>query len=101
MSVAADFCSRGLGVAAVCGGALVSGASSYCIYDGGVEIEIATRPDSRRLGLAAACGAGLILECIRRGLYPSWDAVDLRSVAVAEKLGYHRDKPYTVFIQNM
>lgn len=95
-----DFCSRGLGVAALCGESLVSGAASYCVFDGGVEIEIATRPDCRRLGLAAACGAGLILECLRRGLYPNWDAVDLRSVAVAEKLGYHMDKPYTVFIKN-
>ncbi|MDO5112317.1 MAG: GNAT family N-acetyltransferase [Clostridia bacterium] len=95
----ADFCRRGIGVGALQGGTLVAGASCYCIYNGGIEIEIGTRPDFRRRGLAAACGARLILECLHRGLYPNWDAVDLRSVAVAEKLGYHRDKPYTVYIK--
>lgn len=41
--------------------------------------------------------ARLILECLKRGLYPSWDAVDLRSVTLAEKLGYHMDRPYPVY----
>lgn len=71
----------------------------YTIYPGGIEIEIDTKPDYRGRGLATACGAALILECLRRGLYPSWDAHDLRSVALAEKLGYHRDHPYPVYVK--
>lgn len=104
----ADFCSQfsgwpeyekhGLGVVAVYEGNPVSGASSYTYYNGGIEIEIDTRRDHRRKGLALACGARLILECLERGLYPSWDAHDKRSVALAEKLGYHLDKPYTTYI---
>ena len=47
--------------------------------------------------LAAACGARLILACLDRGLYPSWDAIDLRSVSLAEKLGYHRAEPYPIY----
>lgn len=35
----------------------------------------------RGRGLSTECGAALILKCLRRGLYPSWDAHDLRSVA--------------------
>jgi len=35
---------------------------------------------------------------LNRNLYPSWDAHDLCSVGLAEKLGYHLDKPYTVYI---
>lgn len=93
----ADCCRRGLGVVAVYDGIPVAGAGSYCVYRGGIEIEIDTREDHRRRGLAAACGARLILECLDRGLYPSWDAYDLRSVALAEKLGYHRGKPYPVY----
>lgn len=85
-----DFVRRGLGVAALWEGVPVAGASSYIIYEGGIEIEIDTRPDHRRRGLAAVCGAALILMCLERGLYPSWDACDLRSVALAEKLGYRR-----------
>lgn len=92
-----DFVRRGLGFAALWDGVPVAGAGTYCIYDGGIEIEIDTREDHRRRGLAAACGARLILECLDKGLYPSWDAHDLRSVALAEKLGYHRGEPYDVF----
>jgi len=95
---AEDFLSRGVGVAALCNGVLVAGASSYVVYDGGFEIEIDTHPDYRRRGLATACGARLILEALERNLYPSWDAFDLRSVALAEKLGYHLDHPYVMYM---
>lgn len=92
-----DFTERGLGVAALYGGVPVAGASSYTVYRGGIEIEIDTRADHRGKGLATACGAGLILACLDRGLYPSWDAIDLRSVHLAEKLGYRRGAPYPVY----
>lgn len=92
-----DCCRRGLGYVALWNGTPVAGAGSYCVYRGGIEIEIDTREDHRRRGLAAACGARLILECLDRGRYPSWDAHDLRSVALAEKLGYHRGDPYPVY----
>ena len=93
----ADCCRRGVGVAALYEGVPVAGAGSYCVYRGGIEVEIDTRPDHRRRGLATACGARLILECLDRGLYPNWDAIDLRSAALAEKLGYRRGDPYPVY----
>ena len=62
-----------------------------------MEIEIDTKPEYRQLGLATVCGAKVILECLQRNLYPSWDAHDLRSVSLAEKLGYHLDHPYTAY----
>lgn len=96
---AGDFCRRGLGMAVLRNGHLVAGASSYTIYPGGIEIEIDTKPEYRGRGLATACGAALILECLRRGIYPSWDAHDLRSVALAEKLGYHMAHPYSVYVK--
>lgn len=86
-----------VGAAILHGGRLVAGAGTYAVYRGGIEIEIDTRRDYRRRGLATVCGARLILECLDRGLYPSWDAHDLRSVALAEKLGYHLDKAYTAY----
>lgn len=76
---------------------LVAGASSYAVYREGIEIEIDTLPEYREKGLATACGAKLILECLDRGIYPSWDAHDLRSVHLAEKLGYQLDHPYTAY----
>lgn len=87
----------GLGVAILKDGELVSGASSYTRYQDGIEIQIDTREDYRRKGLALVCGAKLILECLKRGLYPSWDAQNKGSVALAEKLGYHFDHEYPAY----
>ena len=87
----------GLGVVALKDGELAAGASSYSTYEKGIEIEIDTREDYRRKGLAYACGAKLILKCLERGLYPSWDAQNPWSVALAEKLGYHFSHEYTAY----
>lgn len=87
----------GLGVVALKDGELVSGASSYSTYNGGIEIEIDTREDYRRKGLAYACGAKLILECLKKNLYPSWDAQNKYSAALAEKLGYHFSHEYFAY----
>lgn len=88
---------HGLGAAALKHGAPVAGASSFSGYLGGIEVEIITREDHRRKGLAYACGAKLILECLKRGWYPSWDARTKWSVALAEKLGYHFDHAYDAY----
>ncbi len=103
----ADLCSQfkdygeyqrlAIGVGILHQGKLVAGASPYGVYDGGINIEIDTKPEYRRKGLATVCGAKLILECLSRGVYPSWDAHDGRSVALAEKLGYHLSHPYTTY----
>lgn len=87
----------GLGAVVLKDGEPVAGASAYARYNGGIEIEIDTREDERRKGLAYACGAKLILECLERGLYPSWDAQNKWSVALAEKLGYHFDHEYVAY----
>lgn len=90
-----EYSRLGLGVVIRIDNMIVSGASSYTRYRDGIEIEIDTRQDHRRQGLATVCGAKLILECLKRNLYPSWDAQNLWSVALAEKLGYHYSHTYT------
>lgn len=92
-----DYERMGLGYVVLSGDSIVSGASSYTVYDGGIEIEIDTREDFRRRGLALVCAAKLILECLDRGLYPSWDAANKQSVALAEKLGYNFDHEYVTY----
>ncbi len=92
-----DYVSRGLGFVAWHNGKIVAGASSYTVYNGGIEIEIATREDYWRKGLATVCGAKLILTCLTKGLYPSWDAANLNSVGLAKKLGYHYDRAYPAY----
>jgi len=87
----------GIGVVVLKEGIILSGASSYTRYKDGIEIEIDTNEAYRRKGLAYVCGAKLILECIDRGLYPSWDAQNKWSVALAKKLGYHYDHEYLAY----
>lgn len=87
----------GLGFAVIKDDELISGASSYSSYQGGIEIQIDTQTGHRRKGLARVCGAALILECLKRGLYPSWDAQNKESLALAEQLGYHPGRPYTAY----
>ena len=97
----ADYARCGLGCVIKKGDRIVSGASSYSSYQGGIEIEIDTHIDERRKGLALVCGAKLILECLKRNLYPSWDAQNKGSVALAEKLGYHYDHTYPIYEVNL
>jgi len=87
----------GLGAVILKDGEPVSGASSYTRYKDGIEIEIDTKVSFRRMGLASICGARLILACMDRNLYPSWDAQNLWSVALAEKLGYHYSHEYRAY----
>lgn len=89
--------SLGLGVVILKGGQLVSGASSYTTYENGIEIQVDTKEEYRRKGLASVCSAKLILECLELGLYPSWDAQNKGSLALAEKLGYHYSHTYTAY----
>lgn len=92
-----DYAKRGVGFVVMEEDRIVSGASSYTVYDGGIEIEIDTRLEYRRQKLALICGARLVLECLDRGLCPSWDAANLASVALAGKLGYVLDHEYVTY----
>jgi hypothetical protein len=94
----ADYQRMGLGFVIRKDGAIVCGASSYTSCCGGIEIQIDTREDERRKGLALICGAHLILEGLRQDLYPSWDAHNMASLALAQKLGYRFDKAYPVYL---
>ena len=92
-----DYARMGLGFAALRGDEMLAGASSYSSWPGGIEIEIDTRKDQRRQGLARACGARLMLECLERGLFPSWDAANKISAHLAETLGYRFREEYVVY----
>ena len=88
---------NGLGVAVLKDGEMVAGVSSYSSFQGGIEIEIVTKEEHRRKGLATVCAARILLECMDRGWYPSWDAANLWSVGLAEKLGYHFSHEYPAY----
>ena len=87
----------GRGMVILKDGKIVSGASSYTRYAGGIEIEVDTVESERRNHLATVVCAALILRCLQEGLYPSWDAHNMQSVHLAEKLGYKPDHAYTAY----
>lgn len=93
----ADYLRRGLGFMVLYGDEPVAGASSYSMYTGGIELEFVTKEEYRRRGLGQAAAARLILECLDRGLYPCWDAANLQSRRIAERLGYTFDKEYPTY----
>lgn len=92
-----DFLKRGLGFVVVHKGEVVAQASSYSIYDNGLDITISTRKDHRQKGLAKAAVSTLILAALERGWYPNWDARTLISVSLAEQLGYRMERPYRTY----
>lgn len=92
-----QFMANGFGYVAMEGTEVISGCSSYGFCNGMTEIQIQTRKDHRRQGLALACGSAFILECLKKNLIPSWDAANLHSVELAEKMGYVYDGEYQAY----
>lgn len=96
-----DFIARGIGYSILFNNEVVCAASSYSIYNEGIEIEIGTAPNHQRKGLATVAAAALIIDCLENGLYPSWDAANLESAKLAKKLGFVMEGAYdTYYIQN-
>ncbi|MBQ9358570.1 MAG: GNAT family N-acetyltransferase [Abditibacteriota bacterium] len=91
------FLRDGMGMVIVNNGEIASGASSYSRYREGIEIEVATAEPERRKHLALVCCSALILRCLESGLYPSWDAANLASVGLAQKLGYEFRREYPAY----
>ncbi|MBR4725312.1 MAG: GNAT family N-acetyltransferase [Lachnospiraceae bacterium] len=87
----------GRGIVILKEGRIVSGASSYTRYKEGIEIEVDTVESERRNRLATVACSALILRCLKEDLYPSWDAQNMNSVRLAEKLGYEFDHEYIAY----
>lgn len=92
-----DFINRGVGYAILHEGKVVSAATSFSVYDEGIEIEVASHPDHRKKGLATIVSSALIVDCIDKGKYPSWDGANLESVELAKKLGYIYKESYDTY----
>lgn len=93
-----DYLENGLGFCILEDDKIVAGASSYIRFNGGIEVEIDTRPDYRKQGLATIVGAYLIHYCLEHNLVPHWDAENDYSIRIAEKFGYTIDRIYEAFI---
>lgn len=96
-SSAEEFLLHGIGYFILDNGEIASGISSYTYCKGSIEITVGTQMKYRRKGFALACASKLLLECLDRRIYPSWEAANLESVALAEKLGYKLDKEFYAY----
>jgi hypothetical protein len=92
-----EFLKHGIGYVIIHDGVIISGASSYSYCNRNIDITIGTKEEYRGKGLALACASKLILDCLEKNIYPGWDASNLKSVSLAEKLGYHFEKEYEVY----
>ncbi|MBK3496952.1 GNAT family N-acetyltransferase [Viridibacillus sp. YIM B01967] len=92
-----DYINRGVGFGILYDEQIVCAATSFSIYNDGIEIEVATDPKHRRKGLATIVSSALILDCLDRGMYPNWDAANLDSSMLAQKLGYILEEEYDTY----
>jgi GNAT superfamily N-acetyltransferase len=83
-----DFVTRGLGFVALDGERVMGAAYSSLVCSRGIEVSLYVDEPYRRKGVATALSAQLLLECLRQGRRPNWDAANLESCALAKKLGY-------------
>ena len=90
----ADFLERGIGYTLLEDGKLAGAAYSSLVCSRGIEVSLFVDEPYRRRGVATAISAALLLECVRRGLRPNWDAANTESCALAEKLGLTPDGTY-------
>ena len=84
----ADFLERGLGFALLDGGQVRGVAYSSLVCSRGIEVSIFVEERYRQRGVATALASRLLLECLRLGMRPNWDAANPESVKLARKLGY-------------
>ena len=83
-----DFLGRGFGLALLRDGELVAGCTTFCRHHDGYDIQVDTRPDMRNKGYATCVAAAFIQECLSMGHTPYWDAANLSSLRLAQRLGY-------------
>lgn len=92
-----EFLKHGIGYIIERDGEIIAGASSYSFCKDNISITIGTKNKYRKKGLATACASKVILDCLDNNIYPEWDAANLESVSLAEKLGYHFEKEYEAY----
>jgi hypothetical protein len=60
----------------------------------GIEINIMVLPIHRKNGVALSLGANFVSDVLSQKLIPNWDAGNLASKSLAQKLGYKFNKSY-------
>lgn len=88
---------NGVGYCCIYNNEIIGVASSNIFYKDGIEVNIKVKDDYRRRGIATALASKLILKCLQENKTISWDAANLWSVGLAEKLGFKYDSTYNIY----
>jgi GNAT superfamily N-acetyltransferase len=94
---AEDFVERGIGYCLVRDDAIQGAAYASLACASAIEVSIVVNPKHQRQGVATALAAHLLLWCLEHHLAPHWDAANLPSCHLAEKLGYQKTGEYTAY----
>ncbi|MBN2005324.1 MAG: GNAT family N-acetyltransferase [Anaerolineae bacterium] len=94
-----DFVKRGIGFCILYDGRIVSGASSYAICNRGIEVQVNTHADHQKRGLATTVSAALLAYCLEHKLEVNWDAANMTSARLAERLGYTPRGAYEMLVR--
>lgn len=88
---------NGVGYCSIYNNEIIGVASSNIFYKDGIEVNIKVKEEHRRKGIATALASKLILKCLEENKKISWDAANLWSVGLAEKLGFEYDSTYNIY----
>lgn len=88
---------NGVGYCCIYNNEIIGVASSNIFYKDGIEVNIKVKDEYRRRGIATALASKLILKCLEENKKISWDAANLWSVGLAEKLGFEYDSTYNIY----
>jgi len=97
LNITDDYKKYGIGVCCIYNDDIIGVASSNIFYKEGIEVNIKVKEEYRRQGIAAAMASQLIIECLKQNKKISWDAANLNSVGLAEKLGFEFDSAYNIY----
>jgi len=92
-----DFVERSIGYYAMDGDVLAGVAYGSLVCSRGIEVSIFVEPQYRRKGLSTCLACALLIYCLKHRMEPHWDAANLESCHLAEKLGYIPVGTYEAF----
>ena len=97
INITDDYEKNGIGYCCMYDNEIIGVASSNIFYNDGIEVNIKVKENYRRKGIATAMAAKLILDCLKENKKISWDAANINSVRLAEKLGFEFDSAYDIY----
>jgi GNAT superfamily N-acetyltransferase len=94
---AEDFMQRGIGFYLEKHGRVAGAAYSSLVCSRGIEVSLFVLEEYRRQGIATVLSACLVKYCLENNAEANWDAANLESCRLAEKLGFVQTGTYQAY----